>query len=91
LSYCTLLPGPEAQKLAISIGWLMHRTKSGFVAGTLSVLPGMLAIMALSIVYAGWGNLGAVAALFFAKKPLCSPSTDRATRRWQDHQERDRW
>ena len=49
LNYCTLLPGPEAQQLAIYIGWLMHKTKGGLVAGTLFVLPGLLAIMALSL------------------------------------------
>ncbi len=68
LSYCTLLPGPEAQQLAIYIGWLMHGTRGGIVAGTLFVLPGMLAIMALSYVYAGWGQVGAIAALFFGLK-----------------------
>ena len=49
LNYCTLLPGPEAQQLAIYIGWLMHKTKGGLVAGTLFVLPGLVAIMALSL------------------------------------------
>ena len=68
LSYCTLLPGPEAQQLAIYIGWLMHRTRGGIMAGALFVLPGLLAIMALSYVYAGWGQVGAVAALFFGLK-----------------------
>ena len=68
LSYCTLLPGPEAQQLAIYIGWLMHRTRGGIVAGGLFVLPGILAIMALSYLYAGWGQVGAVAALFFGLK-----------------------
>jgi chromate transporter len=68
LSYCTLLPGPEAQQLAIYIGWLMHKTRGGIAAGALFVLPGMIAIMALSYVYAGWGRLGAVAALFFGLK-----------------------
>ncbi len=68
LSYCTLLPGPEAQQLAIYIGWLMHRTCGGVMAGGLFVLPGILAIMALSYVYAGWGQVGAVAALFFGLK-----------------------
>ncbi len=48
LNYCTLLPGPEAQQLAIYIGWLLHKTKGGLVAGTLFVLPGAVAIMALS-------------------------------------------
>ena len=45
LNYCTLLPGPEAQQLAIYIGWLLHKTKGGLVAGTLFVLPGAIAIM----------------------------------------------
>ena len=51
LNYCTLLPGPEAQQLAIYIGWLMHKTKGGLVAGLLFVLPGLLSIMALSWIY----------------------------------------
>lgn len=68
LSYCTLLPGPEAQQLAIYIGWLMHGTKGGVAAGTLFVLPGLISIMALSILYAGLGHVGAVAALFFGLK-----------------------
>ena len=68
LSYCTLLPGPEAQQLATYIGWLMHRTRGGIAAGTLFVLPGAVSIMALSYVYAGWGQLGSVAALFFGLK-----------------------
>ncbi len=68
LSYCTLLPGPEAQQLAIYIGWLMHRTRGGIMAGGLFVLPGLLCIMALSVIYAGWGQVGAVAALFFGLK-----------------------
>ncbi|MBP2238253.1 chromate transporter [Sinorhizobium kostiense] len=68
LNYCTLLPGPEAQQLAIYIGWLMHKTKGGLVAGTLFVLPGAVAIMALSWIYAIFGNVGAVQALFFGLK-----------------------
>ena len=68
LSYCTLLPGPEATQLAIYIGWLMHRTRGGVMAGTLFVLPGIVALMALSYLYAGWGKLGPVAALFFGLK-----------------------
>src|SRR6266436_3165225 len=54
LNYCMLLPGPEAQQLAIYIGWLMHRTLGGVVAGMLFVLPGLVAIMALSWIYAGF-------------------------------------
>jgi chromate transporter len=68
LNYCMLLPGPEAQQLAVYIGWLLHRTMGGLVAGTLFVLPGLLAIMALSWIYAGFGNVGVVEALFFGLK-----------------------
>jgi chromate transporter len=68
LNYCMLLPGPEAQQLAIYIGWLMHRTIGGFAAGILFVAPGFLAIMALSVLYALFGQVGPVAALFFGLK-----------------------
>ncbi|MEZ2132643.1 MULTISPECIES: chromate efflux transporter [unclassified Sinorhizobium] len=68
LNYCMLLPGPEAQQLAIYIGWLMHKTRGGLVAGILFVLPGVVAIMALSWIYAIFGNVGAVQALFFGLK-----------------------
>ena len=54
LNYCMLLPGPEAQQLATYIGWLLHRTRGGIVAGTLFVLPGAIAIWALSVLYAGY-------------------------------------
>jgi chromate transporter len=68
LNYCMLLPGPEAQQLATYIGWLLHRTAGGLVAGGLFVLPGIIAIMALSYVYAAYGNVGFVEALFFGLK-----------------------
>jgi chromate transporter len=68
LNYCMLLPGPEAQQLATYIGWLMHRTAGGIMAGGLFVLPGAVAIMVLSIVYAAFGKVGIVAALFFGLK-----------------------
>src|SRR5689334_18647865 len=68
LNYCHLLPGPEAQQLAIYIGWLMHRTWGGLVAGTLFVVPGVIALMALSWVYILWGEVGVVAGLFFGLK-----------------------
>lgn len=68
LNYCMLLPGPEAMQLAVYIGWLMHRTVGGLVAGLLFVLPGVVAIMALSWIYALYGNVGAVDALFFGLK-----------------------
>ncbi|OFV99696.1 MAG: chromate transporter [Acidobacteria bacterium RIFCSPLOWO2_12_FULL_54_10] len=69
LNYCMLLPGPEAQQLATYIGWLLHRTLGGLIAGTLFVLPGFAAILVLSILYAGYHNLTAVQALFFGLKP----------------------
>ena len=68
LNYCMLLPGPEAQQLATYIGWLMHRTLGGVIAGGLFVLPGIIAIMALSYVYAAFGNVPLVTALFFGLK-----------------------
>src|SRR5215468_2126919 len=68
LNYCMLLPGPEAQQLATYIGWLMHRTLGGVMAGGLFVLPGIVAIMALSYVYAAFGNVPLVVALFFGLK-----------------------
>jgi chromate transporter len=68
LNYCMLLPGPEAQQLAVYIGWLLHRTLGGLVAGTLFVLPGFVAIMALSWLYAGLGDVPVVEALFFGLK-----------------------
>jgi chromate transporter len=68
LNYCMLLPGPEATQLAIYVGWLLHRTWGGVVAGTLFVLPGFAAIMALSWLYAGLGEVPAVEALFFGLK-----------------------
>jgi chromate transporter len=68
LSYCTLLPGPEAQQLAIYIGWLMHRTIGGLVAGILFVLPGFLSILALSYIYVIFGDVSMVEGLFFGLK-----------------------
>jgi chromate transporter len=68
LNYCTLLPGPEATQLATYIGWLMHKTKGGLVAGTLFVLPGALAIMALSWIYVLLGKVTVVQGLFFGLK-----------------------
>src|SRR6266436_513767 len=68
LSYCMLLPGPEAQQLATYIGWLMHRWPGAIIAGGLFVLPGIIAIMALSWVYAAFGQVPIVVALFFGLK-----------------------
>lgn len=68
LNFCMLLPGPEAQQLATYIGWLMHGVRGALIAGGLFILPGMLAIMGLSWIYAIWGEVGFVAALFFGLK-----------------------
>ncbi len=68
LNFCMLLPGPEAQQLATYIGWLLHGVRGGLVAGALFVLPGALAILALSWIYVLYGNVGPVAALFFGLK-----------------------
>jgi chromate transporter len=68
LNFCMLLPGPEAQQLATYIGWLLHRTKGGLVAGLLFILPGLVAIMALSWIYVLYGHVGPVAGLLFGLK-----------------------
>jgi chromate transporter len=68
LNYCMLLPGPEAQQLATYIGWLLHRTAGGIMAGGLFILPGVIAIMGLSYIYAAYGNVGFIEALFFGLK-----------------------
>jgi chromate transporter len=68
LNYCMLLPGPEAQQLATYVGWLLHRTRGGLVAGTLFVLPGFVSILILSVLYAGFQELNLVQALFFGIK-----------------------
>jgi chromate transporter len=69
LSYCMLLPGPEAQQLATYIGWLLHRTRGGLTAGLLFVFPGFVTILLLSLLYAAYGNLPLVSGIFFGIKP----------------------
>lgn len=68
LNYCMLLPGPEAAQLAIYIGWLMHRTTGGLIAGILFVLPGVIALLGLSLLYASVGQVPMVVAVFFGLK-----------------------
>ncbi len=68
LNYCMLLPGPEAQQLAVYVGWLLHRTLGGLIAGILFVLPGALVILGLSVLYAGFREVTLVQALFFGIK-----------------------
>ena len=69
LNYCMLLPGPEAQQLATYIGWLLHGVRGGLVAGLLFILPGIVALLTLSIIYAGFHDTTLVQALFYGIKP----------------------
>src|ERR1700746_1770408 len=69
LSHCMILPGPEAQQLAIYIGWRLHGKRGGVVAGTLFVLPSMFVLLALSVIYVRFGNLPWMAAMFNGLKP----------------------
>lgn len=69
LNFCMLLPGPEAQQLAIYTGWLLHRTRGGIVAGTLFDLPSIFILWALSTIYVTYGNVPWIAAIFYGLKP----------------------
>jgi chromate transporter len=69
LNYCMLLPGPEAQQLVTYIGWLMHRSWGGILAGTLFVLPSLLILIGLSWIYLSFGQVPWIAAIFFGIKP----------------------
>lgn len=69
LNYCMLLPGPEAQQLAIYIGWLLHKTRGGIVAGSLFVIPSIFVLWGLSFVYAAYGNIPWIAAVFYGLQP----------------------
>jgi chromate transporter len=81
LNYCMLLPGPEAQQLATYIGWLMHRTWGGIIAGTFFVLPSLFILISLSWVYIAFGNLPVVAGLFYGIKPAVTAIVVHATLR----------
>src|SRR6266852_4381140 len=70
LSHCMMLPGPEAQQLAIYIGWKLHGKRGGIVAGTLFVLPSLFVLLALSVIYVRLGSLGWIAAMFNGLKPV---------------------
>src|SRR6201987_5560843 len=69
LNFCMLLPGPEAQQLAIYIGWLLHKIRGGIIAGALFVAPSIFILWTLSYVYAAFGNLPWIAAIFYGLKP----------------------
>ncbi len=81
LNYCMVLPGPEAQQLATYIGWLMHRTRGGLVAGGLFVLPSLFILIALSWIYLAFGDMPLVAGLFYGIKPAVTAIVVQATHR----------
>ncbi|MGH9824042.1 MAG: chromate efflux transporter [Blastocatellia bacterium] len=70
LNYCMLLPGPEAQQLAIYIGWLLHRTAGGIIAGAFFVIPSVFVLLGLSYIYAAYGNVPEVAGVLAGFKPI---------------------
>ena len=70
LNYCMLLPGPEAQQLATYIGWLLHKTAGGIVAGALFVIPSIFVLWTLSYIYAAYGSVPWIAAIFYGLKPV---------------------
>src|SRR5688500_11869021 len=73
LSFCMLLPGPEAQQLATYLGWRLHGVRGALTAGLLFVLPGFIAMLVLSILYVSAADVAIVAALFFGLKPAVLP------------------
>ena len=81
LNYCMVLPGPEAQQLATYIGWLMHRTWGGVIAGALFVLPSLFILMALSWIYVAYGETPLVAGLFYGIKPAVTAIVVQAAHR----------
>lgn len=81
LNYCMLLPGPEAQQLATYIGWLMHRTWGGIVAGVLFVLPSLVILILLSWVYIAYGDVAWVAGIFYGIKPAVTAIVFQAAQR----------
>lgn len=81
LNYCMVLPGPEAQQLATYLGWLMHRTRGGLVAGGLFVLPSLFILIALSWIYVAFGEMPLVAGLFYGIKPAVTAIVVQATHR----------
>lgn len=79
LNYCMLLPGPEAQQLATYVGWLLHRTWGGIVAGAFFVIPSIFILLFLSWIYTGYGDVPVVAAIFYGLKPAVTAIVMSAT------------
>jgi chromate transporter len=91
LNYCMLLPGPEAQQLATYIGWLMHRTWGGIVAGALFVLPSLFILVGLSWIYLRFGDLPVVAGIFYGIKPAVTALVLHAAHRIGSRALKNRW
>jgi chromate transporter len=91
LNYCMLLPGPEAQQLAIYIGWLMHRTWGGIVAGVLFVLPSLVILIVLSWMYIAFGDMPLVAGLFYGIKPAVTAIVVQAAHRIGSRALKNNW
>ncbi|MFM9900172.1 MAG: chromate efflux transporter [Polaromonas sp.] len=91
LNYCMLLPGPEAQQLATYIGWLMHRTWGGIVAGVLVVLPSLFILIGLSWVYLRFGDVPVVAGIFYGIKPAVTALVLHAAHRIGTRALKNRW
>ncbi len=91
LNYCMVLPGPEAQQLATYIGWLMHRTWGGIVAGALFVLPSLFILIGLSWIYLRFGDVPWVAGLFFGLKPAVTALVLHAAHRIGTRALKNRW
>ena len=81
LNYCMVLPGPEAQQLATYIGWMMHKTRGGIVAGVLFVLPSLLVLIGLSWIYVAFGDMPLVSGLFYGIKPAVTAIVAQAAHR----------
>jgi chromate transporter len=91
LNYCMVLPGPEAQQLATYIGWLMHRSWGGIVAGALFVLPSLFILIALSWIYVRFGDVPVVAGLFYGIKPAVTALVLHAAHRIGTRALKNRW
>jgi chromate transporter len=91
LNYCMVLPGPEAQQLATYIGWLMHRSWGGVIAGALFVLPSLLLLVALSWIYLAFGDLPLVAGVFYGIKPAVTAIVVQAAHRIGSRTLRNHW
>jgi chromate transporter len=91
LNYCMLLPGPEAQQLATYLGWLLHRTLGGVLAGVLFVLPSLVLLVALAAAYVAWGEVPLVAGLFYGIKPAVTALVVQAAHRLATRTLRTGW